>query len=273
MRKVLLLGSCIAVLGVALPPPARPSAYTAEPCLKSKLCVGLVDHFKFEEPSDFARYGAFGSTLHEAPGANLGNIAGKIGNAANFTGGSNDYLWSSTFVPAMGSNWSMAVWLRPAALPTGSNVNYVLGRNYPGANPGTQLYLDPAGNLCLYVQNKEASSAAAACVTVSAGTIYFIAFGVGDPDDTPGALQAWISKDGLTKVTSTLSFIPAAGLSHSRVGQIPANGKGASGISGVIQGYNGWLDELSVFGRSIGAADISLLYNGGPGRTYPFETE
>ena len=105
MKKLMSLAVAALALFVAAPKDARSSAYSVEPCIQSRLCSGLVEHFDMQDLSDYARYGAFGSVLHERVGSNIGSGTGKIGNAADLAGSSTSYLWSSTFVPTMSANW------------------------------------------------------------------------------------------------------------------------------------------------------------------------
>jgi len=78
MKKTFGFVLAIAALAV-LPRAARPGPYAAEPCIQSRLCIDLLDHFSMEEASNSSRYGRYGSTLHERSGVNTGNVAGKIG--------------------------------------------------------------------------------------------------------------------------------------------------------------------------------------------------
>lgn len=270
-QRLLFAGSGLAMLLVAVPQPARSSAYTVEPCLKSKLCSGLVEHFNMHDLSDYARYGAFGSVLHENIGFNIGSTAGKFGNAANFTT-STDYLWSSTFVPSMSTSWSVSFWFRASSLPGPTDSKTFISR--AGGDGGSVVYL---GNslgttyLCMYTVNRDGTTPTATCnsTAISINTTYHVAAGVGDPDDTPGSLQAWVSVNGGAKAVQALNYVPFGGLSHLRVGQAPSSGKSAAGTNN----YSGWIDELSIFSRSIGPSDIALLWNGSSGRQYPFVTE
>jgi len=280
MGKRLLLASFgLAALLVVAPPAARPSAYTIEPCLKSKLCTGLVEHFNMNDLSDYGRYGAFGSVLHERIGSNIGSAAGKIGNAVDLAGTSTSYLWSSTFVPTMSMNWSASFWFKADTLPSPGTYATFISRS-GGNNAGTSISLyNNAGTtkVRIYTWDREATTKPAtdSSTTIVAGTWYFVAAGVGDPDE-PGlglGTQQWVSVNGGTKQTTDLNYIPRSGLSHLRVGQTPSAGKAADGG----ESFDGLLDELSFFGRSIGLSDITLLCNdlgsGCTGLTYPFVTE
>ncbi len=277
MKKLMLLAVAALALFVAAPKDARSSAYTIEPCIQSRLCSGLVEHFNMQDLSDYGRYGAFGSVLHERIGSNIGSGTGKIGNAVDLPGTSTSYLWSSTFVPTMSVNWSASFWFKADTLPSVGTYSVFISR-HSNANNGTAVSLyNEAGTVkvTIYTWNKDSTAITTTRNTtaISTGTWYFVAAGVGDPDDTPGGLQQWVSVNGGAKTTTTLNYIPKPGISHLRVGQSPSNGKASDGG----EGFDGLLDELSFFGRNIGASDIALLCNdlgaGCTGQPYPFVTE
>lgn len=270
MKEAMLFG-VVAFALLTVPQDVQSGPYSVESCLKSKLCAGLVDHFALSESSDSARYGALGSTLHEEPAVNLGTASVASGTGADFTG---SYLWSSTFVPAMSSSWSVALWFKADTLPTSSPTDEKVLVSRRGPDSGTEIVLSgdsPNTKLCLYTRNREGTTETATCTSasISAGPSYFLAAGVGDDDDAPGALKAWVSLNGGAKETTTLNYIPFPGIAHLRMGQRPSAGKGAAGT----KPFDGQIRSVDFFGRSLGPSEITLLYHSGVVLSYPYVTE
>src|SRR3990172_9341845 len=107
------------VLAVLALPFLAFAGHKPKACTDSVLCVGLIEHYDFEEASDFLRLGSAGFGVFEEPnGQNIGNAVGKFGNAVVFAGTSTSYL---NIKPAgnLGSGvYTLAFWVYPTTTAT-----------------------------------------------------------------------------------------------------------------------------------------------------------
>lgn len=253
-------------------PWAQAGAYFVEPCLKSCLCQGLVEHFNMNQSSDWPRFGAFGTALNEATAANIGNRAGKIGDAVDLAGSTGSFLWKS-YAPGVAGFFSIGFWFNADALPASGSRSAFISWDH-GNNRGTSVWLyNSAGTtyVCISTINVPADTATEWCnsAAISAATWYYVVAGVDDGDDTPGGRRAFVSVNGGAKQTTTLSYVTRSGFPQVRIGQRPVSGPAGPGD----YVFDGAIDELSIWARGLTNSDIALLFNSGSGRSYPFITD
>jgi hypothetical protein len=84
-----------------------------------------------------------------------------------------------------------------------------------------------------------------------------------------GQDHIFVSLDGGAKTTTATTYWTQGGMVHLRIGQRPINGPDVNGD----RKYNGYLDYLDFWSRPLSPAEITLLYNSGTGRTYPYDTD
>lgn len=264
---------------VAPPSPVSAGAYVIEPCLKSVLCAGLVEHFNMDKTSDWPAFGAFMGQLHESNNTNIGSRAGKFSNtlALDLPGTTTSFLWRS-FTPGPVGFFTIGLWFQVDTLPAnGSRATFISWNHANITNQGPSLWLYNDGTstkACLHLVNQAQDNGVELCepTAISAGTSwYYVAAGVDDGDDTPGGRRAFISVNGAAKTTTTLSFVVRTGFPQVRIGQRPVGGPGNTQGTGDYY-FDGAIDELSIWARGLPNGELSLLYNSTSGRSYPFVT-
>jgi Concanavalin A-like lectin/glucanases superfamily len=148
---------------------------------------------------------------------------------------------------------SMAGW---AKFYTSANRPLIIKANATATLWDYTLYTDGSGALSFYVDLSGGGNLTVVGPTMATGTWYFL-YAFYDPTTTTIGL----SVNAGTPVT--LSLGPSLALTTT----------GDFGIGGHPSGgwqFNGWLDEWGFWRRTLTSTELTQLYNGGAGTTYPF---
>jgi hypothetical protein len=273
-----VLAALAAAIGLSLAfvgggAPAMAGAYYPDPCLASRstLCSGLLEHWNLDEASNSTRWGAYGTPLLEPqPAVNVGNRTGKVGSgsAVDFTGSTSVYLWNSLFGSPSTRFYTIGFWFWSDTAGTSGQRQALVSWD-AGNDRGPNVWLyNQAGTLklCHYVVNQESDNAVEQCNTtaVTTGAWHYAVAGISDY--FTGNNVVFVSLDGAAKQTAALTFFPRAGISQIRVGGRPFNGLVTTGD----MQFDGALDHLDIWTRALSAAEITLLYNTGSGKSYPY---
>jgi len=256
----------------------RAGPHYVDPCLYSTLCRGLVEHFDFEEPSDWPRFGAFGTQLYEPHGANVSSVTSKggFGFATSFSGSTSSFLWRS-YTPGPSGYWTIGFWFRPLLIGSSGLKQSILSWDAPGTTNlkerGPDIYLESNGTnlrLCLSVIEVESDAQKTACTGYTIGTTSWKLGVVGQSNFFDGKNQIFVSLDGATPTTTTTSYYTRPGaIGHMRLGGRPYVGPSTGyNLNNSDQPYQGYLDSLDFWVGALSPAEISLLYNGGTGQIY-----
>jgi hypothetical protein len=279
--------SAVIALAVQTPAPVAAGAFYVDPCLQSVLCRGLVEHFSFDDTNDSPRWGAFGTQLDEPGGVDVPGITtGGFSTAVSFAGTTSSFLWKS-FAPGPSGYWTIAFWFNPQAIGTNGTKRSIISWDAAGTggtngnDRGPDVYLESNGTnlrLCLSVVAVESDTATSICSAYTLTTSVWYFGVVGQSNFFDGKNQILVSLNGAAPTTTATSYYTRTGMGHVRVGGRPVNGAGSGALSGVNlstgdQPYQGYLNDLDIYARALSPAEITLLYNGGVERPYPYVTE
>lgn len=213
------------------------------------LTTGLVSYYKLEDVNDF--YGS--NNLTNNGGATFG--AGKVNNGVVLNGSSQDLSAPSATAPWGTNVWSISMWFKIS----GSDTLFTLFGNQ-GNNDGSHGFVidygnnNGAGNFGVnksgvagfgYAWTPDANWHHLAVVLRSSGTgmeLYLDGTSVASNANTGNV------------VTPTVSPEPFLG----------ARNLGAGGTDAY---FNGTIDEVGIWSKSLSTTEISDLYNGGNGQT------
>ena len=213
----------------------------------STLLDNLVSWWTLDEASGI-RYDSHGSNNLSAPGTDLGNTTGKVGNCSVHTDTVNcEFRLSGTTFNPGDTDWTMAFWVRQSSFATnnavlakwdGFNNSFLLGNT--GSTATLKFWINGLG-------------ASGPSVSVSsANTWYHIVFYHDSVNNEVGI----IVNDGTPVTTAWSGGIPSNS-AQLQVGQYEND-----------RGINGNIDELGWWSRILTASEITELFNSGSGITY-----
>jgi hypothetical protein len=225
----------------------------------SSLLTGLVSYWKLDEASG-TRFDSV-STNNLTDNGGVGSAIGKIGNAASFTttnqalDGGNVLSFERTDV------FSAFSWVY---LTDTSGARKVIGKINSIGQQGWEMRVDN-GNLTVYIVNFWSSNAIGVRhtgITLSTNTWYHIGFTY-DGSSLASGVKLYIN--GAAVVADTI-------LEDSLTSTIVSTAALFIGarFSTLAAQFEGRIDETGVWGRALAGGEITTLYNGGSGITYPF---
>ena len=219
------------------------------------LTDGLLSWWPLDESSGASRADSVGGRTLSDIGT-VDAAAGKIGNAASFSGG--DYLRKTPQLSGLeglgAASFSCWVyrtaggvfWLWAALNNSSGGVCYLLGVN---------------ANLRMYVGGDYGEMASAMPLNTWAHIVFVFD---GSQSGNSGRLVGYL--DG---VAQTLSYSGTIGTAFP-----PVDGGGSSAVMiGSLSGgsyYTGLVDLFGYWNRALSSAEVSQLYNAGAGFDYPF---
>ena len=279
-RALAPMGAFAVVFAVllALPettPIAMAGPHYVEPCLKSTLCRGLSEYFRFanETSGDQPFYGVFGSVLNEPT---PGNITTRLGHggvniAPEFDGTTGSFLWQS-YTSGPTGFYTVALWVYPDTAGSVGQAQAIIDWA-SSQRPGAELFLwNQGGTLQIYhrVTERETGNPIQVSQNISASAWHYVIFGASTYlDGGTNSPHIFISVDGAAKSTAAIGYSLQPGCGQVRIGGQPINGPGGTGAIP----FDGAIDELGFWARELTPAELTLLYNGGAGQQYPFVTE
>ena len=251
------------------------------------LLDSLVSYLELEEASG-TRNDSHG-TNHLADNNTVTQAAGKIGNAAHFTGANSEYL-SIADNASLGftTAFSVSFWVKITDKVTDAEFfRGLIAKWVDGSDAEWSIFQVDTGSSDDAYGISLATSAAdngAGCTfyatfdQFTAGTRHHVVIvydgtlaagspsGVPPPNGTCLRLKAW--RDGVNSnwLTTQSGTIP----STLRNGAAPLEiGRGTIGLLGSTTYFNGDMDEVALWSRAITADEVAALYNGGAGLAYP----
>jgi trimeric autotransporter adhesin len=216
----------------------------------SALLTSLISFWKLDESTGAVRNDSFGSE-NLTNNNNVAQVSGKIGNASGFTAGSSMYL-SHADDAALGCgdiDFSLACWVNPNALA----VNYGLFDKTLGGTNDYRMGLSVGSTA--YILCRNSLDTATASGTPTAGSWNLV---VGVHDKTNGFIRCSLNNSAFVSV--------ALGGANNTVASVFNIGAVAS----TTQFMDGSIDAAGLWKRALTQTDVTLLWNGGAGREYPF---
>ena len=232
----------------------------------SRMCAGLVALYEFEEDADYARMSETGgSSLLEPAGVNVSRY-----DNGTLTTGTFDVVMTQgqyLYIPrtaSLGGEFTVNVWVEFASDPAtgdlvlatrdtnGTNANGIGGKVYWITTSG-----DVRPNFKVLQNVTDTGTNVQWSADVSNGAWHLLSFGEYPSPTTSEPYQwtIWISVDAGTRVTATITWPPKVFIGDLRLT-----------AASVTTNY----DQLSVYSRTLSAADLTWLYNSRAGRPYPF---
>ena len=224
----------------------------AYPLTDTPSLYGGVAYYKLDESSGNASDSISSNTLTNT---STTYASGKINNGAVFNGSSSKLVNASPVLPSGNSQYSIAFWVNPTALPTSTNkmslVNYGAGsvsNDVIGVvlynNSGTQKINNVFTNLDIEVTNTLPTSTWSHLVVTYDGS------------------TATMYLNG-TSINSTAKSSLSVSSTNLTLG---------TWINGTAFRFNGAIDETGIWNRALSSTEVTALYNGGLGLSYPFTT-
>jgi len=219
----------------------------------SSLIIGLVDHWRLDEPSGVRHADWNGLALSEV-GA-VGNAPGKINMAAKAT--LTEWLSrpTSPLLNIGNDSFTVVFWCKRNSLSDG-----IILSKYINVESANRMFMVqdtvPQQAFRLYLANATGTARSllfSQVVPQDTSTWFFVAVGFDKPNQ-----QAWIRVDTTKNVGASLSptvFNSAAPLIVGRTGNIASQ----------VLPWDGLVDELGIWSRKLTDAELDQLYNGGAG--------
>ena len=222
------------------------------------LTTGLLAYWKLDEASG-NRADSFGSfTLTD--NNTVGSATGRIGLASDHIRANNEFLSNTTVCNSIGNAWSFAGWFN---FPEIGVANQTIISIRPGAGAANLIQIETninSGQLRSIIFNSAGSNRKDYQKNggLVANTWEFFAM---TWDGTTFEMYHDGSNAGITKAVD-LSLSMTATSRTLRIGAELSASNVADGL----------IDEIGVWTRALTSAEITELYNGGAGLTYPFTT-
>ena len=227
----------------------------------------LVGRSAFIDEKDLLIYLPFNNdTLDYArdnDATNNGAVAsssGIVGGGYDFEEGDNDYMDLGDIDELDGSSgFTFASWIVVEARPDDHGA--ILSKMNDPANDAVYVEFDSNGNLQGCVKN-----GANSCVTTTAGTInasstHFIVMVFNGSESTTKD-RVRLYKDGVELSTSEQNTLPATAPSNAASLAVGCFDEDGGGCPSTGDHYDGIIDEVQVYNRSLGASEIRQLYLG-----------
>jgi hypothetical protein len=244
------------------------------------LCLGLASYYRLDEPADYFRAGLTGGALAECLGTDVATSSTArwgLDRSASFDGSNN----KGFIVPGGGSfgggTWTLAVWVYVTdATKTSTILSTMSGASGKEGITLDLFYTGSALNARArsYMQDSDTVLTTTNTTNVTASAWHLIVFQSGHSVlrklYATNALK--VSVDNGTFTSTTWTNAPRTNSSgHLVIGkQYQDVNKETGACQAIGGGFYGYLQGLAIWGRALTAADLSLFYNGGNGRDFPF---
>lgn len=202
------------------------------PWLAPPLRRGLLHEWRFDDSAADSVAGGNGAATE------VTYLSGKIRHGARFNGSASRVVTGSLAKPAA---WTVNCWIRPAAAsPDAAPVAWAIGNG-----PGAQAVLFRSGNTTTWLLWNGATAPLTLQVPIETWSMVTITY-------DGAAARAYL---GGSAVTAPTAHVIAPGTGAWYLGDYTGSNS-----------YCGDLDEVTVWGRALTAAEVAALHNAGTGR-------
>ena len=223
------------------------------------LTDNLISYWKLDESSGNASDSVGSNTLTNT---NVTYATGKINNGAVFNAGTDNLAIADATQVGLDitGNLSFSCWIKHTSVPSSGVAQWYLNKFGASGNYGYRLYLyNNAGTLGLWFDcsaNGTTNTGSTVNWTPSTDTWYHVIIVY---TAASGSCAYYIngSQQGSTQTGLATSIFNS-------------NAPFALGSLNGSQALNGVIDEAGIWSRALSASEITELYNGGAGLTYPF---
>ncbi len=225
------------------------------------LLTSLISYWKLDEASG-SRADAHGSnTLTD--NNTVGSATGKIGDAADFELSNSEYLShaSNSDLETGDIDWTFAAWVNADSLSAGFQT--ILSKDATAAREYLIYYEDGSTNrfsVAVFVGVSTVVLRADTLGAASTGTWYYVVIW---HDSTADTINIQVN-NGAVDSSATGGSLNAATAAEFRVG-------GRATIASLIP-WDGLIDEVGFWKRTLTTQERTDLYNAGVGFTYPFSS-
>ncbi len=228
----------------------------------SPLVDNLVSYFKLDETSGNAI-----DVRSKNDGTTQGVVQGKagiVGNSYSFSGSSNVNI--NAVLPAVASSktGTLSAWVNPEWTPEGARV--ILSFGDTNAKESIRLFQFANGKLGIALTRNGSHRWRIETTSrvLSRGAWSHI---VVAQNGKPAIYVNGILVSQSYTVSTDLDdwFADCKGIDNARIGTLNAE------MSGESLGWNGRIDEVGIWNRSLSISEIAGVYNSGDGYGYPFE--
>lgn len=231
-----------------------------------------MEWFNLDETGTGKRFGVYGTPLTNQAGVT--SVAGKIGNASSFANASSQYLWapdSTKFNYGLQANagivspkaLSVSAWFKATSFP--GNPNTIVARQ-SGSAGSRGFRLETSATAFQFTISKTGAADTSLTNTSTAlvSGVWFHLVGVWS--GATSGMTLYVNGANPSTNTNVATMWVPAGVAALSIGcrGLTNTGTGPSSL------FNGAVDLVGLWSRALTANDVSLLYNGGAGLTYPF---
>lgn len=223
--------------------------------------MALIDNLAAYWKMDGNSNGSLGTNNGSDTNVTYSTANGIINQGAGYNGTSSRTTFSAPIIP-LGAK-SICFWIKPTSHAAFKAV--IDNNQLSSANNGTCIFYTSGGGATLQFFSGNGSGStnrfSLTTPTVSDGVWSHVAL-TWDGTTSANTVKAYVN--GGTPTTATAS--------STETTQAPVNLAIASLSGGGANFFNGALDEIGIWSRELSAAEITQLYNGGVGLSYPFGT-
>ena len=191
-----------------------------------------------------------------------GTSYGKINQGALFNGTSSYISLGTQSALSLQSNMSISVWINVNTLPASGSLNNILSKYSNQTNAGgydLRLYNNSGTQVIEFIVSTGTAIASALYVyTLSLNTWYHL---VATNDGTTSTLYL----NGTSVATATIGNPGPSTNSTPNIGCLDL-------VGSFERFFNGDIDEVGVWSRALTSTEVTTLYNGGAGLSYPFSS-
>lgn len=219
------------------------------------LLTNLVSYWKLDEASG-TRNDTHGSN-HLTDNNTVTSTSGKINNAAQFANGNSEYLscTSNSDLQTGDIDFTFTAWIQPqTSFPTGGEI--IVGKDVDTPSSSRDYTIDIRDTAAIRFYINGGGTSIVTGPTLSLSTWYFV---VAWHDAAANTVNLQVD-NGTVNSSSTGGEVPQTSGAEFRIG--------ARAYAGFEGYFNGLIDEVGFWKRTLTTQERSDLYNGGSGLAY-----
>jgi len=239
------------------------------------LCVGLSGYARLDEPADTPR-----GDLLECPGTDVATSTTTrfgLARSASFDGSSTKGFITYGGGGFGGGTWTVAVWVYPTSVTTTSTILSTMDTSI--GKQGLTLDLFYTGSALnararSYMQDTDTILTAQSTTNLTVNTWHLVVF-----QSAHSTIRKLYSTQALKVSVNNGAFTSTAWTNSPRtnssgnlvIGKSDSSVHPVTGACNAMGGgFTGYMQGFALYGRALTANDLSVLWNGGQGRDFPF---